>query len=323
MILLLGATSYVGQGFARALRRRKDSFIPLSRHAFDYTRFEFLFDYIRKVKPDLVINAADYPEKPNHDAAAIDRSEMLQINTLLPQTVARACSLTNTTFGHVSSGSIYSGAKVVEKGGFRIEEELGLPELRELLQSHPEKLMGFNEADEPNFSFNSTPCTFYSGTKALAEQALRASELFIWRLRLPFNEVDDPHNLLSQFQDGFRVPDTINSVSHLDECVAACLELWERHAAFGIYNVVNPGPVRTEEIARLIQRCLKPAKMPQLLVYQEDEPQTAEKSPRSDCILDVSKLLRAGVKLRTATQALEHSLQHWTTQPAPVANSLP
>jgi dTDP-4-dehydrorhamnose reductase len=60
MILLLGATSYVGQTFARALRRRKDSFIPLSRNAFDYTRFEFLFDYIRKVRPELVINAAKW-----------------------------------------------------------------------------------------------------------------------------------------------------------------------------------------------------------------------------------------------------------------------
>src|SRR6267378_1567245 len=57
MILLLGATGYVGQAFARALRSRKDSFIPLSQSAFDYTRFEFLFDYIRKVGPELVINA--------------------------------------------------------------------------------------------------------------------------------------------------------------------------------------------------------------------------------------------------------------------------
>src|ERR1700730_6509134 len=125
MILLLGATSYVGQGFARALRRRKDSFIPLSRNAFDYTRFEFLFDYVRKVNPDLVINAADCAEKPNGDSGEADRTEMLQINTLLPQTIARVCSVTNTPFGHVSSGSIYSGAKIAENGGVRIEDELG------------------------------------------------------------------------------------------------------------------------------------------------------------------------------------------------------
>src|SRR5215469_3518107 len=100
MILLLGATSYVGQGFARALRRRKDSFIPLSRNAFDYTRFEFLFDYVRKVKPDLLINAAESIEMRNGEFIELDRAEMLQINTLLPQTIARVCALTNTAFGH-------------------------------------------------------------------------------------------------------------------------------------------------------------------------------------------------------------------------------
>ena len=58
MILLLGATGYLGQGFARELRRRGSRFVPLSRSALDYTRFELLFDYVRKMKPDFVINAA-------------------------------------------------------------------------------------------------------------------------------------------------------------------------------------------------------------------------------------------------------------------------
>jgi len=60
MVLLLGANNYIGRAFACALRRRKDAFIPLSRNAFDYTHFELLFDYIRKIKPDLLINAEEY-----------------------------------------------------------------------------------------------------------------------------------------------------------------------------------------------------------------------------------------------------------------------
>ena len=65
MILLLGATGYIGQAFARALRSRRECFIPLSREAFDYTSFELLFDYVRKIKPDLVINAAEFVENPS------------------------------------------------------------------------------------------------------------------------------------------------------------------------------------------------------------------------------------------------------------------
>jgi dTDP-4-dehydrorhamnose reductase len=321
MILLLGATSYVGQGFARTLRRRKDSFIPLSRNAFDYTRFEFLFDYVRKVKPDLVINAAECTEKPNGDAGGGDRTEMLKINTLLPQTIARVCSLTNTSFGHVSSGSIYSGAKIAENGGFTVLEDLWTPSVRGVLDSNPKRIFGFSEHDKPNSSFNSAPCTFYSGTKALAEEALRGKQLYIWRLSLPFNEVDDPSNFLSQLQDGLKVHDAINSISHLDECVAACLELWERQVPFGIFNVVNPGPVRIHHVTQLIQRILKPARQFQLMIYDNEGAAIDQRFPHGDCVLDNSKIMSAGVKLRWAEQAIEDALGKWTPQGVSTVNN--
>src|ERR1041385_7965726 len=110
MILLLGATGYVGQAFARELRRRDCDFNPLTRKAIDYTRFEVLFDYLRKTRPAFLINAAGYTGSPNVDACEIARAETVQGNALFPQTVARACSMTNTPWGHVSSGCIYSGA---------------------------------------------------------------------------------------------------------------------------------------------------------------------------------------------------------------------
>ena len=54
MILLLGASGYIGRAFASELRRRGHSFIPLTRRAFDYTRFDFLFDYLRTMRPVLL-----------------------------------------------------------------------------------------------------------------------------------------------------------------------------------------------------------------------------------------------------------------------------
>ena len=36
MILLLGATGYIGEAFAKELQRRKTDFIPLSRKQVDY-----------------------------------------------------------------------------------------------------------------------------------------------------------------------------------------------------------------------------------------------------------------------------------------------
>jgi hypothetical protein len=139
------------------------------------TRSFLCLEDVHKVKPDLVINAAECAEKQNRELSHADRMEMFRVNTLLPQTIARVCSMTNTPLGHVSSGSIYSGAKVFDRGAFRIEEDLGLPSTHSLFASHSEKFSGFTELDDPNFLFKGTTCSFYSGTKTLAEEALRNS----------------------------------------------------------------------------------------------------------------------------------------------------
>ena len=255
MILLLGASGYIGQAFSAELRRRNRPFIPLTRRAIDYTRFDILFDYVRKMRPEFIINAAGYSLNPNVDACELARDEVLCANALLPQTIARVCAMTNTPWGHVSSGSIYAGAKVADQEGLRIERDLNQPEIRRLFARHPEQIYGFTEADEPNFSFRHAPCNFFSGTKALAEETIQnAGQCYLWRPRMIFSECDDPRNLLTKLQHYDRVYDNINSMSHLDDFVQACLELWERQASFGIYNVVNPGAVTTQWIVKKIQQ---------------------------------------------------------------------
>ena len=256
MILLLGSSGYMGQAFATELRRRGDSFIPLTRKAINYADFNLLFDYVRKLRPEFIINAAGYPGSPNVDACELAREETLFANTLLPQTIARVCSMTGTPWGHVSSGCIYRGAKLVGDG--KIQNVSGA-ELRQLFAEHPDGICGFTEWDEPNFSFRHGPCNFYSGSKALAEEAIRGSgKAYIWRPGMPFNERSEPRNFLWRLQNYPRVYDGVNSISHLEEFVRACLDLWEKKAPFGIYNVTNPGAVTTRQVIELIQRILKP-----------------------------------------------------------------
>ena len=96
MILLLGASGYVGHAFSSELRRQRWSFIPLTRKAIDYTSFDILFDYVREMRPEFIINAAGYGPNPNVDACELAREEVLCANALLPQTIARVCLLTNT-----------------------------------------------------------------------------------------------------------------------------------------------------------------------------------------------------------------------------------
>lgn len=314
MILLLGASGYVGQAFSAEMRRRRWSFIPLTRRAIDYTSFDALFDYVRRMRPEFIINAAGYAPNPNVDVCELEREEVLCANALLPQTIARVCLMTNTPWGHVSSGSIYVGAKVADNGRMRIERDLNQPEIRRLFAEHPERICGFTEFDEPNFSFRHTPCNFYSGTKALAEEAIRGvGRSYIWRPRMLFNEFDEPRNLLSKLQHYDRVYDNVNSISHLDEFVRACLELWEIRAPFGIYNVVNPGAIATQRIVEMVRQYLKPSRHFEFWENDEEFYRCQAKVPRSSCILDSSKLRSLGMKMRPVEEALEDALERWQT----------
>jgi dTDP-4-dehydrorhamnose reductase len=309
MILLLGASGYIGRTFASELRRRGHSFIPLTRRAFDYTRFDFLFDYLRTMKPVFLINAASYSETAHENPGSSEREKMMAINAVLPQMIARICLMTKTPWGHVSSGEIYSGAKVLEDGALRTETDLSRPDLRQLFEKEPARFLGYTELDEPNFSFRNSPSNFYSGTKALAEEAIQElGQIYIWRPKLPFSERDEPCNFLRRLQQQATIYDHINSISHVEDFVKAALDLWEIRAPFGIYNVTNPGAITTRQLVDGLQRALKTRLRFKFGPPEEDPGRVASATPQSHCILNVAKLLKTGVKMRPVGEAVKDSL---------------
>ncbi len=242
----------------------------------------------------------------------MDKAGTLAGNTLLPQTVAHACAAAGVPWGHVSSGCIFSGAKIVERGMTHVEKDLTKPELHALVEKSPESIHGFVETDEPNFTFRRPPCSFYSGSKALGEEAIAGiGQSYIWRLRIPFDEVDSARNYLSKVQRYTKVYDNVNSVSHRADFVRACVDLWQKRAPFGIYNVTNPGFVTSRQVVALIQKILKPARKFEFWANDEEFYKVAVKTPRSNCVMDVSKLLAAGVKMRPVEEALMDSLKNW------------
>jgi dTDP-4-dehydrorhamnose reductase len=300
MILLLGASGYIGRTFASELRRRGQCFIPLTRRAFDYTRFDYLFDYLRTMRPVFLINAASYETAPGGAVAEGEREKMMAANAILPQMIARVCLMTRTPWGHVSSGSVYCGAKVEGSGKPAVRRRLGEPGLLELFETEPEKFRGFTELDEPNFTFRNPSCHFYSGSKALAEEAIMGiGQSYVWRLRRPFNEREEICNWLWQMHRQAETTESIHSCSHLEDCVRACLDLWEMRAPFGVYNVTNPGALTMGWVAREMGRILH---TPVRVETGGDE------AAQPSCILDCGKLLRAGVKLRPVEEALQDCL---------------
>jgi dTDP-4-dehydrorhamnose reductase len=308
MILLLGGNGYVGRAFQRALQRRGWSFVALSRATSDYTRSEVLLRVLEEQNPDFLINAAGYTGKPNVDACERARADTLLGNVVLPQTISQACAVTQTPWGHVSSGCIYNGAIIAG----RIRSDLTAPDVQRLIATEPGALEGFRESDRPNFGFRDARSSFYSGSKALAEEVLADDpRVYLWRLRIPFNQLDDPRNYLTKLQTYAKVYDNANSLSHLDDFADACLELRARRAPFGSFNVTNPGYVTTRQVVQMIQALLPG---PREFVFWENDQafyREAAQAPRSNCILSTSKMASLGVKLRRVEDALSDALSNW------------
>jgi dTDP-4-dehydrorhamnose reductase len=316
MIILLGSTGYMGQAFMQALVERGLPVYAPTRQQLDYTNFEELHNCLKTMKPEFLINSAGYTGKPNVDACEQHKADTLQGNTIFPAMVGHACASLGIPFGHVSSGCIYSGAKVVTGTETRVERDLTAPHVRKLLDKSPESIHGFTEEDEPNFTFRQPPCSFYSGTKAMAEEALRVlPKNYIWRLRIPFDHINSPRNFLSKLQYYPKVYNNVNSLSHRGDFVRACLDLWQCKARYGIYNVTNPGYVSSAQVVAMIQKILKPARPFQFFTDDKEFYDSAAKTPRSNCIMDTSKMLKVGVKMRPVEEALDEALRGWVQTP--------
>jgi dTDP-4-dehydrorhamnose reductase len=296
MIVILGSTGYVGSKYCEFLSSRGVRFYGASRSRVDYTTKEGLSSLIRSTNASFLINAAGYTGKPNVDACEADKAATLFGNAVFPGVVAEVCSDMGVPWGHVSSGCTYSGRR--PDGG------------------------GWREDDPPNFCFRSGRCSFYSGTKALGEEIIAdAPSCYVWRLRIPFNHEAGPRNYITKLMTYERLLEAENSVSHLDEFVRATWECWEGRVPFGTYNVTNPGSVMTGDVVRWIgeeaasrDSAGLPCPFRREFSFFSDEGEfmrVAAKTPRSNCVMDSSKLASVGIVMSPVEEAFRGALRNW------------
>ena len=70
-------------------------------------------------------------------------------------------------------------------------------------------------------------------------------------------------------------------------------------------------PETTRHVVETIEKILKPARKFEFWASDEEFYKVAAKTPRSNCVMDVTKLLAAGVTIRGVEEALEDSLKNW------------
>lgn len=286
MIYLLGGSGYVGQAYQALLTRKGLPFRNLKRAECDYTNTDTLYAALKSDRPEFLINAAGYTGKPNVDACEIHKAECLFGNAVLPGRIAEACERAGVPWGHVSSGCIFTGARA--DGG------------------------EFTEEDAPNFTFRQNNCSFYSGTKALGEETLADKpNIYIWRLRIPFDNIDNPRNYLTKLIRYERLLEATNSISQLHEFVAATFACWEKRIPSGIYNVTNPGYVTTSEVVDLIRQSGVCTKQFQFFPSEAEFMKVAAKTPRSNCIMSSKKLAAFGIQMTPVRDAIQTALKDW------------
>jgi dTDP-4-dehydrorhamnose reductase len=286
MIYLLGGSGYVGQAFQSYLLENNVPYRNLRRSDVNYYDSKQLSLALLADKPEFLINAAGYTGKPNVDACEQHKADCLEGNTILPARIAEACAIAGIPWGHVSSGCIFTGSR--NDGS------------------------GFTELDPPNFTFRQDNCSFYSGTKALGEEVLELMpDVYVWRLRIPFDYRENPRNYLTKVMRYQRLLDATNSISQLHEFVAACYSCWKMRVPYGFYNITNPGFVSTRQVVDHIVSngvCLKEYK------YFQDECEfmsLAAKAPRSNCLLSSQKILSVGIHLTEVNEAIQKDLRRW------------
>ncbi|MBS3125174.1 sugar nucleotide-binding protein [Candidatus Woesearchaeota archaeon] len=245
----------------------------------DITREDQVVHAIRTHAPDTILNCAGKKGTPNVDWCESHREETFRSNVLGPLVLKTVCEREGKYFVHISTGCIYEG----NNNG-----------------------RGWSEKDSPNY-FGS----FYSRTKAMAEDLLGDGNILQLRLRMPVTSFPESGNLVTKLVAYRRIISFPNSLSIVDDFIHAATELMKK-SCMGIYNVTNPGTVTHAQILDLYKELVDPNYS--YSVMSMEELMRITKTGRCNCVLDTSKLAAEGIKMPPIREALRNALSTYALQ---------
>ena len=284
MRLILIGKGYIGSEFIRQASLNDKNSI----HVFHHYEIGSALEFIRRNfnQNFTVINCAAYIKDGRADACEENKADTVLGNLVLPARLADVCAYSNIPMMHVSTACMYNGDN---DGG------------------------GWTENDPPQLSWRArNDCGTYVASKQLAEEVVsRSCNAWIARIRLPFDNIDNPRNFISKIRNYEKVYDNVNSLAHRGEFVSACLQMIEKRIPFGTYNALNQGAIWAHDICDMMNRI--PSLQKQFVYWDEEEfMTTVARTPKSNCTLSVQKLLNAGIYMRPVGEAVEDSLKNWT-----------
>lgn len=260
------------------LGNKYKEYLKADLHPADITDKQAVAKALNEYKPKVVINAAGQTGRPNIDWCEEHKAETVEGNITGPLVLLKSCLDKNISLVHLSSGCIFNGASP--------------------------KPSGFTEEDEPN------PVSFYAWSKTMADNVLKKFPVLVLRLRMPIDKESNPRNLINKLAGYKKIIDVNNSVTIVDDLLLATKELINNRQT-GIFNIVNPGPVRHQDILKWYKEIVDPQHNYELITIEQMEIDGLAKTGRSNCILDSSKLKNAGVHLKPAEVRIKECLREY------------
>ena len=231
---------------------------------------------ITKHNPEVVINCIGRTGTPNVDWCEDHKIETMKGNVTVPLMILEACQSTGKYMVHIGSGCIYNG----DNGG-----------------------KGWTEEDEPNF-FGS----FYSRTKIYSEKMLKEFPVLQLRIRIPMDDIPHSKNIIDKIIKFEKVIDVDNSITYLPDLMKISEQLIKLRKT-GVYNAVNKGPLRYPYLLDKYKELVDPNKTYE--TFSLEDLHSEVKAKRSNCVLSVSKLEKAGIKVRPIQEAVVDCLKKY------------
>ena len=128
---------------------------------------------------------------------------------------------------------------------------------------------------------------------------------------IPFEKKDNSKNYISKILAYSKVLQTENSISNKEEFVSACIECIIKNVPFGTYNVVNTGSITTDALVNKLKNTIAKNKDFNL-ISEKELYKNYVNTPRSNCVMDNSKLLNTGIKMKSIEESLDYCLNNWT-----------
>ncbi len=235
---------------------------------------------MKKHQPDAVMNCAGMTGRPNVDWCDTHQMETIRGNTLLPILLADACQEAGVYLLHMGSGCIFYGDSL-----------------------HPDR--AWREDDFGN------PLPTYSRSKYATDLVLSTlPNVGIARIRMPIDHVPGERNLIDKLAKYPKIIDVENSVTIIDDMLAAFHQLLEKKAE-GIFHVTNPGTMKHRELIARYDELVDPSHTNEWISNDDLVAQGLASKGRSNNFLNTDKLSAIGIRMRDVHEALRDTMEKY------------